>query len=381
MDHEGLEDTAAGGWDGASAAPQSGADEDGTLWDDAAPVAARDATGAFGTDYAADETTVLTADDLAAAYAPVEDALVGHADGADARDAAEGTASPDASDAATPRPDDRRGPLTRVVRWGSAHQGCAVALGTFVALVVIAGGFALGAMAVVAGVDADVAARAEERIQSEKADADMSLPRLNMRFTSLADEAFPTVTANLAFSTSDGSALPALTADAVHLTETDETGESSEPAITGFTFDPATGACQITYVADAETLGEDRTLSVSLAGESGYRGSASMGYHAFIPEEGADVDTAEWILPDSDTHRYTASELSDLTSDELFIARNEIFARHGRMFGDSYLQQHFESTSWYEPRYTAEEFDSMKTPLNDTEIANVNTILQLEGRA
>ena len=86
-------------------------------------------------------------------------------------------------------------------------------------------------------------------------------------------------------------------------------------------------------------------------------------------------------MPDSDTHRYTASELSDLTSDELFIARNEIFARHGRMFGDSYLQQHFESTSWYEPRYTAEEFDSMKTPLNDTEIANVNTILQLEGRA
>ena len=104
-----------------------------------------------------------------------------------------------------------------------------------------------------------------------------------------------------------------------------------------------------------------------------------MSYHALIPSEGEVAqDSGEWMLPDSDTYRYTAAELSGYSKDDLFIARNEIFARHGRMFGDSYLQRYFEGKSWYEPRYSAEEFDSMRTPLNEIEIANVNTILSVE---
>ena len=39
-----------------------------------------------------------------------------------------------------------------------------------------------------------------------------------------------------------------------------------------------------------------------------------------------------YLLSDSATRLYTRSELEPLSDYELYVARNEIFARHGRMF-------------------------------------------------
>ena len=55
----------------------------------------------------------------------------------------------------------------------------------------------------------------------------------------------------------------------------------------------------------------------------------------------------DYILPDSDSRAYTYDELSNLSQDELRLAINEIYARHGRIFDAADLQNYFNSKSWY----------------------------------
>lgn len=85
-----------------------------------------------------------------------------------------------------------------------------------------------------------------------------------------------------------------------------------------------------------------------------------------------------YVLSDSDTHRYTRSELSSLSSWELRIARNEIYARHGYIFESDDLREHFENCGWYSPnpRFSPGEFDD--SLLNDIERANVDLISSME---
>ena len=61
----------------------------------------------------------------------------------------------------------------------------------------------------------------------------------------------------------------------------------------------------------------------------------------------------------------SASDLYGLSKDQLRIARNEIYARHGRMFNDASLQAYFNSKSWYRGTIAPSNFrdDSMLTKL------------------
>lgn len=161
--------------------------------------------------------------------------------------------------------------------WCRGHAGASVAIGTCVALAVIAGGFAIGANVLISHIDADFEARAEERLAQEKKEEEI-LPRIGMRFTSFSRSGFPAISASLTMYSSDGSSLPALTAEQFTLVEVDGKGAEASVGITGLTFDPASGACQLTYNADTATLGGDRTVRINLTEESGYQGGASMSY-------------------------------------------------------------------------------------------------------
>lgn len=87
----------------------------------------------------------------------------------------------------------------------------------------------------------------------------------------------------------------------------------------------------------------------------------------------------DYILPDSSTRLYSASELQSYSQYELMLARNEIYARHGRSFNDQEIRQYFQSKSWYQQRYTAEEFDSLpNSPLTSIEQQNIKTIYDVE---
>lgn len=86
-----------------------------------------------------------------------------------------------------------------------------------------------------------------------------------------------------------------------------------------------------------------------------------------------------YVLSDSDTRYYSEGELSALTDYELYLARNEIYARHGREFNNQDLQDYFSNKDWYTPRYSPESFDSIVT-LNAYEKKNAETILAIEKR-
>ena len=101
------------------------------------------------------------------------------------------------------------------------------------------------------------------------------------------------------------------------------------------------------------------------------------------PEEEPESETPsdEYIFPESDSRYLTEEEVLSKTSAELRIARNEIYARHGRMFASEDLDAHFRATSWYEPRYSAEEFDALgASMLNKYETANIDLILEVEAQ-
>ena len=86
---------------------------------------------------------------------------------------------------------------------------------------------------------------------------------------------------------------------------------------------------------------------------------------------------AEYIFPDSDKKYLSEDEIRTKTVDEMLIGRNEIFARHGYIFTDENLKNHFESTSWYEGTIPAEQFNSDQV-FNDFEKKNIELIKSVE---
>lgn len=100
------------------------------------------------------------------------------------------------------------------------------------------------------------------------------------------------------------------------------------------------------------------------------------GGEAVETEEAEEEDSEDYILPNSDTKKLTTSDLEGLTQSELKIARNEIYARHGRKFDDDELQAYFDSKSWYTG--TIEPDDFSESMLNDVEIYNRDFIVAYE---
>lgn len=83
-----------------------------------------------------------------------------------------------------------------------------------------------------------------------------------------------------------------------------------------------------------------------------------------------------YIFYDSDVRYLTASDLSGLSSWELKLARNEIYARHGRLFKDSSLQNYFNSCTWYNGYISPDDFND--DSLNSVEKYNVKLIKKSE---
>lgn len=87
---------------------------------------------------------------------------------------------------------------------------------------------------------------------------------------------------------------------------------------------------------------------------------------------------SDYILPDAQTRVYSTAELEQLSTDELWYARNEIFARHGRGFRNPELQSYFNSKPWYTRNpIDPDTFDSTVT-LSATEQQNADAIKAIE---
>lgn len=54
-------------------------------------------------------------------------------------------------------------------------------------------------------------------------------------------------------------------------------------------------------------------------------------------------ESGEYILPNSDSSYISYSDLYNLSQTEVSLARNEIYARHGRKFNTDSIREYFES--------------------------------------
>ena len=79
-----------------------------------------------------------------------------------------------------------------------------------------------------------------------------------------------------------------------------------------------------------------------------------------------------YLMPDSAWRTYSEAEIADMPLQVVCYAKNEIYARNGRMFVSTELQNYFNTQSWYYALYRPEQF----TPnmLNTFETANVGLL-------
>lgn len=98
-----------------------------------------------------------------------------------------------------------------------------------------------------------------------------------------------------------------------------------------------------------------------------------------VYEEESEYSGAEgYILPESNSRYISESELANLNEETCRIARNEIYARHGRKFKDEELQNYFNQFEWYSPTIEPDNFP--ESLLNQYEKENRDLIMEYERK-
>ena len=85
-----------------------------------------------------------------------------------------------------------------------------------------------------------------------------------------------------------------------------------------------------------------------------------------------DLSSRDYIFPDSNSRYLTDEDLSGYSSDQLELAKNEIYARRGRIFDSQELNDYFYSKPWYYGRILPEDFSS--DVFNKYELANITLL-------
>lgn len=86
--------------------------------------------------------------------------------------------------------------------------------------------------------------------------------------------------------------------------------------------------------------------------------------------------TDDYILPQSNTRLLTNSDVNGLDIRKINYAKNEIYARHGRLFNSAELQNYFNSKSWYRGTVSPENFNN--SMLSDIEQKNAEFLSDIE---
>lgn len=101
------------------------------------------------------------------------------------------------------------------------------------------------------------------------------------------------------------------------------------------------------------------------SGNSGSSGGSGAWDDSYI------YDVSSYYCDESEFDGWSATDLAYL--------RNEIFARHGRIFNSETYRSYFSQKTWYKPTYDPSYFDAnLGSFLNDYEWANLKLIQRLE---
>lgn len=85
----------------------------------------------------------------------------------------------------------------------------------------------------------------------------------------------------------------------------------------------------------------------------------------------------EYMFTNSGSTKLTDDQVSSLSKENLAIARNEIYARHGYVFQTEPFKTYFNNKTWYKPN-TA--FKGSDEELSSVERSNVDLILKYENK-
>ena len=101
-----------------------------------------------------------------------------------------------------------------------------------------------------------------------------------------------------------------------------------------------------------------------------------------IEDDDTAIDDDTYIFPNSDTEYLTNSDLSGMSKSEINLAKNELYARHGRKFKSKELQEYFESKDWYVPKYSPKQWDKKGDSFffNKYEIKNRDLLKKYENK-
>lgn len=160
----------------------------------------------------------------------------------------------------------------------------------------------------------------------------------------------------------------------------DKNGNKSEVASVNYEIVPPETTIQV--IGSGSNSGSTSNYSTPSSGSSS---SGSSGSAASTGSSGSSYSSGGgYFFPDSASRVISESELYNLSEDECALARNEIYARHGRRFKTDWIQNYFNQQSWYNPIYSADEFDAMidsgKSIFNSTELKNIDIIKSYEQR-
>lgn len=95
-----------------------------------------------------------------------------------------------------------------------------------------------------------------------------------------------------------------------------------------------------------------------------------------IAEVETDSLVNEYIFADSNRRELATNEIEQLTDENKQMAINEIYARYGRKFNDTNVQDYFNSKSWYKGVIEAKDFDEDKL-LNQFEKSNIKKLVNM----
>lgn len=238
-----------------------------------------------------------------------------------------------------------------------------------------------------ADADATAAAAAEQQAEAEK--------KLTVILAGSDTSAFPSVSASIKVVDGNGNAVTSLTSGDIKVTETCADGSSKGAAVTSFVSNGG-GAYQLGFTAQAsKDDAEQRTATIACASGSYEWDEVGVSYTAPAKEKAESSSSgdskqttttqilvvttdksADYMLPSSNCAYYSESDIKGLSDWELYLARNEIYARHGRGFSNDDLQRYFNGKSWYRRTCDPDKFD--ESVLNKYEKANAAMILARE---
>lgn len=137
----------------------------------------------------------------------------------------------------------------------------------------------------------------------------------------------------------------------------------------------------VAETADMEGLDDEGIVETMVFDEDIVinRGTAAKKKTEAVQENHNDNTSNDYIIPDSSTRYLDDSEVSGMSKKNLRLARNEILARHGRIFESEDLNTYFRGKDWYTGTVSPSEFDkNMDSRLSEVELFNIETIKRYE---